>query len=206
MASKLVRLPSMDLRIELVEITAARTPQRLMRIVASGEGRILLEIQDLAQATTMLHAWDRRPQIQPRRPAPAWLEWLTGMKGGELFRLLALDPKRRSLARDGTTILWVAGAGPRDVLLPQVHLERVTGALRRIVQPDTPWPIVSFEGRFDLPGSKHGWPGQISFEEAGKTVRYEIKKVEENASLSAGDLEIAVDELETEPAPGGAHE
>jgi hypothetical protein len=128
------------------------------------------------------------------------------MKGGDLFRLLKLDPKRRSLARDGTTILWVAGAGPRDVLVPQVHLERDTGVVRRIVQEATPWPLVSFEGRFEVPGSKHAWPQFISFDEAGKKVRYEVKKVEEKAVVVPSDLEIAVDELETEPPPDGAHE
>jgi hypothetical protein len=198
MAAKLdtQRLPTMNLRVECAEVVSANKPRKLMAIYATKDGRLMVRVSDMARGVSSESLWDRRPlaTLKAKDTIPAWLEWWTGVTAKRLFNMLRLDRKTRSLSRDGRRIIWVAGARPSQPERAQVHLERATGKLRRVVevQEDTRL-VVDFAGHFQVEGSSNHWPRFVTLSEGGLVTRYEVQKLVEHAVLTDDDFRLSED-------------
>ena len=145
-----------------------------LRVLYTPPGKFTIERHDLTQGTQRETRYDATA-TNPSLP-PLWLRWLvTGAKAVKpLTTAMGLAP-RTSLARAGRDVLWVWGAGPRDRSSPQLHLERDTGRIRRIIVGND---TVSFEGRAgaDTPWSRR-WPSVIVFGKGGAVERFRVVTV-----------------------------
>lgn len=114
----------------------------------------------------------------PLTSAPAWVRLLAGSPPREVVRSLGVDRRITSLELVEHTVLVVVGAGPRQRDVPQLHLERETGRLRRVIErrppgPNQPAPGPLLDVRLDGvagedPLSK-AWPARIEVTEGDKT-------------------------------------
>jgi len=106
-----------------------------VRVIADGAGRARVDIQDLADGRTRSRFFgaENKGAVQTIEHAPPWLQWWMGRPVAEIAKSAQVAVSTRSLAHAGGEILWVIGAGPRDLKAPQLHIERETGRLRRVV-------------------------------------------------------------------------
>ncbi len=166
--------------IELEERGDGGKATAALRLEVSSSEVTLVE-QDLTTLATRSVTWHR--SVEPGSPgqylssAPAWLQLLAGTPARQVIRSLGVDRKTTSLGLAGHTVLWVLGAGPRSRVVPQLHVERKTGRLRRIIEQRPPAPNsgprgplldVSLSGAAGESGPAAAWPGRIDMTEAGR--------------------------------------
>ena len=185
------RRPAMNLRIELKSAAKSGVPVSTAEVLSTKEGVLVLREHHLSDGTVHVKRWQsgHKDASKARRNAPEWLQWLTGKKAHAMFRDLALDRKTVSLARDGRNVLWVAGATAHEPTRPQVHLERESGVLRKIVQMREERIITaSFSGHFVVEQSTTHWPSVIAIQDGERTITYEVVRILEKATITDNDL------------------
>ena len=181
------RRPAVNVRIELKSVAKSADSASYAEVLSTKEGVLVLREHHLSDGEIHAKRWQRghKDASKARRNAPEWLQWLTGKKANAMFRDLALDRKTSSLARDGRKVLWVAGATAHQPTRPQVHLERESGILRKIVQSRKDRTItVSFSGHFLVEQSTTHWPHMIAIRDGQRTVTYEVVRVVEKARFT----------------------
>ncbi len=128
---------------------------------------------------------------------PPWLRLLAGDAPAEVAADTGVDVSRTSLDHDGGTILVVVGAGPRDRTSPQLHLERASGRLRRVIWRNGAGVThdVRLSGELVADGAPTGWPARVVERADGEEGRWEVTSVHEGVILEPG-------QLTPPPAPG----
>ena len=127
------------LRLTLEEVrSGGRPPTTAMAVRYDGEAALEIDVQDLGAGTTNTLTYAAGagggPGPAPLTDAPTWVLWLLGRPLDAVLEAKSIDTALTSLGHRGSTILWVLGAGPRDVASPQLHFERGTGRLLRTVE------------------------------------------------------------------------
>lgn len=188
------RYPAANLHIELRSVSKLGVPSEVMDVVVSTKGRVLIRHHRIADGSVESRNWHANRRGEPR-PAkgqgvaqpppnepPAWVRWLSGQSATALFRTLGIDRSVSSLALSERTVLWVAGAKPRQFGRAQVHLERETGRLRRVVELRGPVVLDTlFKGTFQSDDDALRWPRFITFQTSGKVTTFEVVRVVQNA-------------------------
>jgi len=115
-----------------------------VRVIADGTGHARIDVQDLQGGLTRSSFFgvEKKGAVQTIEHAPLWLQWWMGRPVAEIVKSAQVSISTRSLAHAGGEILWVIGAGPRDLDAPQLHIERETGLLRRVVSGGDDGPVV----------------------------------------------------------------
>jgi len=186
------RRPVLNLRIELKELVKVGEVANLMEVLSTKDGRMLLRRQDLASGSTDATVWTKagRGAAEQQEKAPLWIQWLAGMSAKDLFAQLRLDRGTHSLARDKRRVLWVAGAKPHQRSRPQVHLDRETRILRRIVESrKESFVDVFFEGQFKTQSSVV-WPRFMTIFDGHVRRTYEVTRLVEEATFGEGEFTL----------------
>jgi len=116
--------------------------------------------------------------------APAWLQLLVGEDVDVVLKRVGVDRSRVSLAHADGTILWVVGAGPRALDLPQLHVVRATGRLWRVIERRTVGEVVTtvdvtLEGEAPpVPGDETWWPSVVTIKDHLGLHRFELSVIE----------------------------
>ncbi|PIE20404.1 MAG: hypothetical protein CSA66_00535 [Proteobacteria bacterium] len=165
-------------------------PALALRVMLSPRGVVRQDVQGLRDGyalETLVWA-DEDLGVAGARPlveAPAWLQVLAGRDLRAILAAKGVADGRTSLAHDGSTILWVLGAGPHDPDLPQLHVERATGRLRAFVErvagvDGVPTSVaVTLSGRAAEVGPRAAWPQRITIApKGGAPVTFALQRLE----------------------------
>lgn len=117
--------------------TEGRPPTLALRVLIAPDGRIRQDLQRIQGRVTASTVWAPSSvdaNARSVKTAPAWLRVLAGHDLGQVLTDMQVDRGVTSYAHDKAQILWVVGAGPRDVQSPQLHVERATGTIRQITE------------------------------------------------------------------------
>lgn len=170
------------LRVILEEVVVApgpgkpaRPPAVALRVEAWRDGRLQVDRQDLLAGVTVT-------ERHAPGAGPAWLRLLLGADPHTVLAAAGVDAKRTSLAHDGQgVILWVVGAGPQDPTRPQVHVERRSGRLRRVVAvegAEAEAEAVVLSGRAGDEAPAKAWPARITVTRGGRATTFAVTSVE----------------------------
>ena len=180
------RRPRVDLRIELRSVVPAGEPATLMDVIATKDGRLMWRRHRLKDGQIDSHRWGEKKHASKARinEAPAWLQWFAGQKARAIFEAIKLDRQTSSLALLGKQVLWVAGATAQQPMRPQIHLERDSGTLRKIVElrGDAVFEV-SLKGDMKSGTTQTRWPAFITFREGKTSMTYEVLRVLEGAPI-----------------------
>ena len=189
----------LDLRVRLEEVREKGPSRWSIQIVAARDGRLRVDRQSVAGADDVTLIRDRTRPGLPKARFPAWVRFLVGDNPRAVLNAMRVNRARTSLARLGTTILWVLGAGPRAQALPQVQLERVTGRLRRVVtSAGNVVTRVDLSGRQAKAGPGLRWPEWVVVTRGKQTVRFRVVTFQTGQAAS---VEEAFKRKKASPAP-----
>ncbi len=160
---------------------------RLLRWILGPQGRARV---DLVRLSSTRVGQPSQVTYLPPNQVPPWLRLLAGDSPAEVATAWDVDRAKTSLAHDGGTILVVVGAGPRDRMSPQFHLERDTGRLRRVIWRDAEGAIhdVRLDGALVMDDASTGWPARLVERVGSEVRRWELTAVHEGVVLEPGQL------------------
>ena len=114
------------------------TPSLALRVVGDAQGRARIDTLSLRSGETQSRYFGAQGQegVTPLEQAPFWLQWWMGRPVRDLVARGGVKSERVSLAHIEGVVVWVLGAGPRERVRPQVHVEREGGRLRAVMGGD----------------------------------------------------------------------
>lgn len=141
-----------------------------LRLIVAPSGDVTIERENLRLGAVSV---ERFAVADPSRKRPSWLRVVLAGPGGvaRLARDLGVA-QTTSLGRDGKAILWVWGAGPRDRKSSQLHIDRFSSRVVRVIDGAED---VSLRGVADTttPWGRR-WPRTVEFRQGKKTMRFDV--------------------------------
>jgi hypothetical protein len=165
-----------------------------VRVIADGKGRARIDIQDLQGGLSRSRFFGALTQgaTQSMDRAPIWLQWWMGRPVTEIVAAARVKSAIRSLSHAGGEILWVLGAGPKQPDVPQLHIERETGRLRRAVSGGDEGPVVParLDDYMERNGAVTRFPRRLTLRLNGRDVTLvnTWMRVGEDAQIDPGEF------------------
>jgi hypothetical protein len=185
--------PRSDMRVSFMEAKTKGPVDWIASLVSRKDGWLRFDEEDQRKQTVTI--WRRDPKASQGPLIPAWVRFMARDPMMDILRQMKVNLGRTSLARVGTTIVWVIGAGPHDKNLPQVHLERKTGRLRRVVTREGRIVHeVRFDGRFAKEGVGASFPARVSWTRGKEQIVYRLTGVNQ--------VSVPVDVFQIPSSPG----
>jgi len=201
--ARAAQAPPREVDVTYMERTAGVPSRRAFRVRARGYGVFRLDTQDLAIGATHTRVWVRPGLKGPGHAgpevglpearsalddAPFWIRWFLGEPVETILQDMEVDMSRVSLDHDGAVILWVLGASPAEDDLPQVHVERRGGILRRLVErrrigTERMGRVFTFDAQGEE-SANHVWPSGFTIRTGEEERRFEIRRWVEQPALS----------------------
>ena len=135
--------PATPFVVNYVEAPATGVARVAVRVLSDGQGRARIDVQDLQGGVSRSRFFGVVTQgaVQSLDRAPIWLQWWMARPVMKIAKAAGIDAGVRSLGHADGEILWVVGASPKQLEVPQLHVERETGRLRRAVDGGDEGPI-----------------------------------------------------------------
>ncbi|MGB0588132.1 MAG: hypothetical protein ACPGU1_00495 [Myxococcota bacterium] len=129
--------------VNYVEVPSQGIARVAVRVLSDGQGRARIDLQDLQGGVSRSRFFGAVTQgaVESLDRAPIWLQWWMARPATMIAKVVGIDAGVRSLGHADGEILWVVGASPKQQEVPQLHVERETGRLRRAVDAGDAGPI-----------------------------------------------------------------
>jgi len=188
--------PKIDMQVRFTEAKAKGPVNWIASLTSRKDGWLRFDEEDQRKQTVTI--WRRDPKASRQPLMPAWIRFMARDSVTDILRQMKVNLSRTSLARAGTTILWVIGAGPHDKHLPQVHLERKTGRLRRVVTRVGGLVYdVRFDGRFAKDGVGLSFPKRVRVTRGKEEIVYRL------TGVNKAPVPLEAFQITSKPGPPG---
>ena len=129
--------------VNYVEAPTQGVARVAVRVLSDGQGPARIDIQDLQDGASRSRFFGALTEgaVQSLDRAPIWLQWWMARPVMTIVKATGIDAGVRSLGHADGEIVWVVGARPKQQEVPQLHVERETGRLRRAVDGGDAGPI-----------------------------------------------------------------